>query len=368
MKFWRELRDMREAERLARFPREMSAVDRLAEVQARWPGSARLGALLAMARSEEGAFEAAMELAERASAGLGPAAARILRAEVLLDAGRREEARALLEEARAVEPGNIAAVGLLSVEMLVPRGPKDAAIAIAALPPGAVWCPPVAARLLLFLESKLDPLARAERPPPGLHAARSTLFRPRLDADSFPIYWMDGLKDLLARLRGGRAASQEARRRSILTPLRAGDLRAAAAVLGPPSRKDNGNRAKAAWEDEVLLAQEIAFLEDRWEDVARFHREWREGGGDVKAVYPAALAAYAQTALRMPAAARQTLHPSLAEGGPCAELRHLSALAAIQESRLPRAAAELRRAAWDDDIGMERLIDEEAKLLAGLAS
>ncbi len=368
MKFWRELRGMREAERLARFPRESGAADNLAEIQARWPGSARLAALLASARSEEGAFEAAMDLAERAGRGLGPGAGRILRAEVFLDSGRRDEARALLEEAHAVEPGNIAAAGLLAVEALDDGAAKKISKAIAALPSGAVWCPPVVARLLLYIEKEMDRLASAEQPPPGIHTVRSTLFRPHLDADAFPRYWMDGLRDLTARLRGGRTASEHRRRQSIHTSLRAGDLTAAAAILGSPSREKKGRRSQAAWEDEVLAAQEIAFVQERWEDVARFHREWLQGGRDSKAPYPAALAAYAHTALRKPAAARQTLHARLADGRPCPELRHLSAIAAIQEGQLPRAAAELRRAAWDDDIGMERLVEEEAKFLGGLSA
>ncbi len=307
MSFFGDLRDAREMERIARQADLDGAGKDLETILGRHPLDPRAATLLALSRSERGELQEALEAADLAGRGLAPAAALILKAEVLLDSARRMEARNSLEEARALDPTNIVAPGLLRLLDLEERGMRDARSEVPRLPPGALWCGPILSRLVLALEEALERLPKEEAAARGIHGARAVLFRPRLETEKFH-----------------------------------------------RSRQHRG-----------ILPLERAFVEERFAEIEKLHREWIEEGGDPADPYPAALRAYALLAGDRAARALEALSVPLKDGKPIAELLHLAAIAELKLGRRPRAAGRLRRAAAADDIAMVSLAREEAGILDG---
>jgi len=354
MGFWQDLRDSRTVERLAA-ESGSAAIAQLEEIRARRGPRARTLDALARLRSERGEVDAALAAAEEAGGSLMFGAGRILRAEILCDAERKDEARVLLAEARAAEPGNIAAEGFLRVLEIGDALAAGQAPDLGVLPPGAIWCSVVLSRLLLALETRLAAQVERGGARPELHRARAHLFRPRLEPERFRRFWLEGL------VSGGRG-----RRQSVRAALRSGDLEKAASLLASGG-EDSPEQGKSCLTDEErLLAIEIAFAAGRFDEAARIHANWMKHGGERADPYPAALAAYALLAEGKPARAREVLAPPLECPGRKAEIRHLASLVEIQEGALPRAAALIRLAVIDDDISMVNLAGEEAKYLGAV--
>lgn len=351
--------EAREAERISAEWDGAGDLKRLEEIHAHRPGDARVAALLARARSERNDPDGALAAAGEARAGLGPAAGLILLAEIFLDAGRRAEARALLEEARAAEPGNIAAAGLCSVLDL--DDPRRAQAAMMSLPPGAIGCPPVLSRLLLYLEGEMEKRAAGGPTPPGFHQARTALFRPRLDREMFRAFWLEGAGRFLART---EKRARMARKSAVRSALRAGDLAGAAEILAAQPPPGRGRWDPTLIQEERLLALEIAFVLERFGESTRLHRELLKAGGDPGNPYPAALAAYSLLVEGKIDRAREVLAPALEAFRGLADLRHLAALAELKRGSPQRAAAELRRAVLHNDIAMSQLASEEAAYLS----
>ena len=356
MKFFSELRDLREMERAGASADPAEARKRLEEIYPRHPEDPRAAGLVALG-DVEGALEAA---AAAARGGMALASAGVLRAEVLLDAGRTPEARAVLEEARAVDPAGVAAPGLLAVLDLEERAGRGAVETIAGLPPGALWCTPVLSRLVLGLERAIDARVRAGDSPPGLHAARTVLFRPSLEKGGFRRFWVERLADLLDPLRSPAARAARARDRDLQAALGAGDLTRAEELLAAyplGEREKDGGRG-------LLLSLEIAFLRDRLDEVERIRKAWLKAGGDAADPYPAALEAYARLARGRPDEALEGLTGARSAGEVPAALLHLAAVAEVARGKGPAAAGLLRKAVRLDDIGMVRVAREEAACLA----
>jgi tetratricopeptide (TPR) repeat protein len=349
MGFWQDLRDSRTVERLAS-DSDSGALATLEEIRARQGPRPRTLETLARLRSQRGEVEAALAAAEEAAAYLGPAAGRILRAEILCDAMRKDEARALLVEARGAEPGNVAAEGFLLVLEMEDSTAAGRPPELASLPPGALWCSVVLSRLLLALEGQIEGRVAGGKATPELHRARAHLFRPRLEPDRFRRFWLEGLKG------GGR-------RQAVRAALRAGDLPKAASILERGTEETPEQGQSPLSDEEYLLAMEIAFSGGGFGEATRLHASWMKKGGDRADPYPAALAAYALLAEGKPNRAREVLAPPLECPGRKAEIRHLAALIEVHEGALPRAAALLRLAAMDDDISMVNLAREEARYL-----
>ena len=349
-----------EAERISAEWDGTGDLKRLEEIHAHRPGDARVAALLARARSERNDPDGALAAAEEARAGLGPAAGLILRAEIFLDAGRRAEARALLEEARAAEPGNIATAGLCSVLDL--DDSRRAQTTMMSLPPGAIGCPPVLSRLILYLEGEMEKRAAGGSTPPGLHHARTALFRPRLEREMFRAFWLEGIGRFLART---EKRAGVARKVAVRSALRAGDLAGASEILATQPPPGRGRWDPTLIQEERLLALEIAFVLERFGgESTRLHRELLKAGGDPGSPYPAALAAYSLLVEGKIDRAREVLAPALEASRGLADLRHLAALAELKRGSPQRAAAELRRAVLQNDIAMAQLASEEAGYLA----
>ena len=369
MGFLSDLRESREIEALARAGEGPAARKRIEEIQRRHPRDPRVASLAALARSEAGDVAGALEAAAAARSGLAPAAARVLEAEVLLDAGRRAEARAALEEAKSSDPQAVAAPALLEVLALEDAGGAGAREAIGRLPPGALWCGPVLSRLVLALERAMEARARSGPPAPAFHEARSVLLRPPIESLGPRRFWVDGLRDLLGRGRPGAAAAR-AERQGLEEALGKRDLARAAEVLargaelrrqGPAAGGARGKR-KGRGDPHALLRMEVSFLLGRFEEVEEIRRGWIEGGGDAAEAYPAALGAYALIALGRPERALQVLAPARG-AGPEAALFHLAAVAELALGKAAAAAGLLRRAAFRDDIGIVRVAQEEARFL-----
>jgi membrane-associated phospholipid phosphatase len=349
------LQDAADAEAAARRA-DPEAAEILAAIGARCPGDARIEALLARSLAEQGKVDEALAAAERASPGLLPGAAAVLRAGILLDAGRRGEARSALEEGRVRDPGNVAVVGLLGVLDLEDSGTKDPRVAIERLPPGSLWCESVLGRLVLVLERTLEGRGCGDGVSARFHEARSALVRPRFDKEALRPFLLEGIGDLL---RGRRAREDRRREAAIRAALRSGDMRKAAEAA-EAWRKDSPSGDRV--DDLRATAMEIAFLEDRFADVLRLDRERRSSGSDDGDL--AALAAYAAIAAGKSPRALESLAPHL-RADPRAEVLHLASIAELQLGRLHRAAGLLCRAAARDDVAMVRLAREEAAFLSG---
>jgi hypothetical protein len=314
---------------------------------------------------ESGETETALDAAAEARRkGLWPGAAALVEAEAHLDSGRRGEARRALLEGRAADPGNIAVAGLLKLLDLEEAGMGETQATLPHFPGGSLWCPPVLSRLVLALELELSARSKPGPAPAGLHRARSALFRPQLGKEMFRRYWLEGLSRHLERLRGQRAYERWTRRQAVRSALRAGDLAAAARLL----RGEGGGPAGPETDEEWILSLEIEFVEDRFEEVARLHREWMKKGGPLDSPYPAALMAYSSIACGKADRALEALAAALKGPGAKAELHHLEALAEIERGRPARAAALLRTAAEENDIAMMQLAKEEAVYLAAPAA
>ncbi len=363
MSFLKDLRDVREMERLSKRGETASTGEFLEGFLRRHPGDARAATLLARARAEGGDFEAALDAAARAEAGLSPWAARILKAEILQDAGRNTEARPLLQEACDLNPGNVAAAGNLSILDLEERGMQGAREAIEKFPPGTIWCQAVLSRLLLALEEEMERRGSAADPPEDFHRTRSVLFRPRLSKEMFRRYWIDWLSDLLAWLRSSQVRARKAREAELRAALRAGNLEQARKLVEGMMKEDEGAGRKELLDQARHQALEIAFLENRFPELIRIHRKWLDGDGDPAEPYPAALAGYALIAEGKAQRCLEVLAPALRIGDPDAELLHIAAIAELKLGQRARARGSLRRAADQDDIAMVTLAMEEAKFL-----
>jgi len=361
----KDCRSIREMEKLSGLVDTSPARDLLQEFLRRHPGDARAATLLARIQSEEGELDAALATAERAGAGLSPWAARILKAEIHMDAGERDEARSLLREAREASPGNVAAEALLLVLDLEENGMRGIQEAIARLSPCTLWCQAVLSRLILALEGEMERRESAGSLPPGFHATRSVLIRPRFQEEMFRPFWIDRLRDLMAWSRSQRARSRKAREKDLQAALGAGEMARAREIIEGILAEDEEAGRKELLGAARLQALEIYFLEDRFPELIDIHRKWLDGNGDPGMPYPAALAGYSLIAGGDCQRCLEVLAPPLRSANPDAELLHLAAIAELKLGRRCRAAGHLRRAAARDDIAMVALAREEAKFLEG---
>lgn len=332
------------------------AVAHLEGVLQKRPDHCRAAALLARAQAERGDFDRALQAADRAASGFLPAAARVLRSEVLLAAGRLAEGRSALEDALSLEPENLTAQGLLGVLEIEEGGMRDVRRRIEALPPGAIWCGSVLARLHYIIEVELERRSAAGATA-AFHEARTVLFRPKFGPDVFPRFWMEGLFD---GLRKPEARVRAVRERSLRAALRAEDLGRAEGIV-EEARKDG----PPGLERFLLAGMEIAFVRDNHSRVRELHKDWLDALCDASDPYPAALAAYACLAEGKAQRAIEILSGFRRQTSPEAEIFHLSAIAELKLGKPSRAAAEIRRAAARNDISMVQLAKEEAAWIDG---
>ena len=361
--------DLRLLRRLALRLHDAESLARLQEITARCPEDLWARQLEARALRAQGRCDEAIALLANLERGLAPAALLLFQTEAALDAGRLAEARRLLREGRERERDNLSIHGLLHLLAVEEAGLGSTPKLLDSFPPGAIWCPAVLGRLLLAVETELSRRLGGSGPDEAVRSriliARSTLFRPQIDALVPPTYWLDRISAGFARVRGGPRLDRLRRREAIRAALRAQSL-STAATLTLAALDGGADADRRGWPD-PLLALEILFLEGRWAEVVATHARYFKDDDDSREAYPAALAAGAALFLKETAAARAILAPPLAASGGTAELHHLSGLIELEEQNRCRAAALFRVAVEENDLTVMSLLSAELDCLDQLA-